>query len=252
MRDYQNGQWFDIYGWTEWIDRDTIMPNGKTYYNLKSDNGTGGLLRQEGTRVVGYSIVDSPFVFYDFSKTKYDTINRFIIPIDTIYSFIVDDRYVYVFGQLKRMQTYYQKGRLSTEGIKRYVADGFGVVQIMFEPGEEYYLRGTIINNVKYGTITSVANDEQSISATGYSLAQNYPNPFNSSTTFSFNIPKSELASLIIYDILGRETEMVISGYLASGSHKINWNSSKLVSGIYFYTLKTNTYSQTKKLLFIK
>jgi hypothetical protein len=86
----------------------------------------------------------------------------------------------------------------------------------------------------------------------GFSLKQNYPNPFNPSTKIVFDITKSTSAKLIIYNSLGCEIENLDFGVLKFGSYTFAWTPEKLSSGVYFYTLKTNDFSDTRKMLFVK
>ncbi|MCE1165692.1 MAG: putative Ig domain-containing protein [Bacteroidetes bacterium] len=85
-----------------------------------------------------------------------------------------------------------------------------------------------------------------------YKLFQNYPNPFNPSTTIKFSLPKSEFVSLIIYDVLGKEVENVFSGLLKAGSYNAEFNAANIPSGIYFYSLKSNSFSDRKKMVVLK
>jgi hypothetical protein len=84
------------------------------------------------------------------------------------------------------------------------------------------------------------------------SLSQNYPNPFNPSTRIEFNIPKSGFVSLKVYDILGREVANLVNKELSSGNYSYEFNGSQLNSGIYFYALKTENTSLTKKMILTK
>jgi hypothetical protein len=83
-------------------------------------------------------------------------------------------------------------------------------------------------------------------------LLQNFPNPFNPVTTITFSIKEDLFVELKIYDILGREVDVLINGQLTAGSHSINFNASNLESGIYFYEIKTNKFRAQKKLLLLK
>jgi hypothetical protein len=92
---------------------------------------------------------------------------------------------------------------------------------------------------------------------TSYSLSQNYPNPFNPTTTISFSIPicvTSDVphVSLKIYDVLGREVATLVDEEKPAGNYEILFDGSNLTSGIYFYTLKAEGFSETKKMLLIK
>jgi hypothetical protein len=87
---------------------------------------------------------------------------------------------------------------------------------------------------------------------TAFNLKQNYPNPFNSQTVIEMSIPKRDNYALNIIDILGRKVDVPYEGFLNSGNYKINYNANKLASGVYFYTLKSNNYNNTKKFVLIK
>jgi hypothetical protein len=83
-------------------------------------------------------------------------------------------------------------------------------------------------------------------------LKQNYPNPFNPSTSIEFQIAKTGFASLKVYDLNGKEISNLVNQNLSAGTYKIDFNSEGLSSGIYFYTLKTNNFQETKRMVLIK
>lgn len=83
-------------------------------------------------------------------------------------------------------------------------------------------------------------------------LYQNYPNPFNPETTIKFQIAKPGFVQLKIYDLLGNEVANLVDGYKISGVYSINFMVQDLPSGIYFYRLDSNQYSETKKLVILK
>jgi hypothetical protein len=87
---------------------------------------------------------------------------------------------------------------------------------------------------------------------TSYSLSQNYPNPFNPTTKIDFAIPKSSNVILKAYNILGEEAVVIFSGYLTAGKYRADFNAGNLASGIYFYTLRAEGFSETKKMSLIK
>jgi len=98
---------------------------------------------------------------------------------------------------------------------------------------------------------TSVANNISNI-ASDYSLGQNYPNPFNPVTVIEVNILRSEFVSLKVFDITGKEISTLVNENLNPGSYKINFNGEGHTSGVYFYTLNVNGFSETKKMLLLK
>jgi hypothetical protein len=85
-----------------------------------------------------------------------------------------------------------------------------------------------------------------------YKLSQNYPNPFNPTTNIKYSIPKESLVSLKVFDILGREVANLVDLKQTAGSYEINFNASKLASGVYLYKIDTGDFVQTKKMQLIK
>lgn len=92
-----------------------------------------------------------------------------------------------------------------------------------------------------------------------FNLYQNYPNPFNPETTIKYRIGNGDRedfsiynVSIKVYDLLGREAATLVNENKPAGVYYITFNASALVSGFYFYTLKTGNYSQTRKMLLIK
>ncbi len=86
----------------------------------------------------------------------------------------------------------------------------------------------------------------------GYSLEQNFPNPFNPVTNIRFSIPKAGVVKLAVYDISGREIESLVSGKLNAGIYNADLDASALSSGVYFYRLITEGYTDTKKMILVK
>lgn len=85
-----------------------------------------------------------------------------------------------------------------------------------------------------------------------YSLYQNFPNPFNPSTMISFDIPKSDLVKLSIFDALGREISTLVNEQLQPGTYEVEWNAANYPSGVYFYKLTSGNYSKVNKMVLLK
>lgn len=83
-------------------------------------------------------------------------------------------------------------------------------------------------------------------------LHQNYPNPFNPTTTIKWQSQVSGWQTLKVYDLLGREVVTLVDEYKAAGVYSIKFNAANLSSGMYFYTLTTGNFTQSKKLLLMK
>ena len=84
-----------------------------------------------------------------------------------------------------------------------------------------------------------------------YSLHQNYPNPFNPTTNIRFEIPRTSLVKLIVYDILGKEITTLVNEKLSAGSYEVSWDGSGYPSGVYFYKLITDEFSSVKKMILL-
>jgi hypothetical protein len=83
-------------------------------------------------------------------------------------------------------------------------------------------------------------------------LGQNYPNPFNSTTHINFEIPESSYVKLIIYDYLGKEITTLADIYLEPAKYIIDWKAGNYPSGVYFYRMETEKFTETKKLILLK
>ncbi len=85
-----------------------------------------------------------------------------------------------------------------------------------------------------------------------YRLDQNYPNPFNPNTIISFELQKAGFVTLKVYDILGKEVAALIDGSKEAGVHQVNFDASKLSSGVYFYRLQSGDFVETKKMMLLR
>jgi photosystem II stability/assembly factor-like uncharacterized protein len=83
-------------------------------------------------------------------------------------------------------------------------------------------------------------------------LSQNYPNPFNPSTRINFDISKTSSVKLIVYDILGREVAILVNEKLKPGSYEYEWDGSEFASGVYFYRLITDEFTETRKMVLLR
>lgn len=95
---------------------------------------------------------------------------------------------------------------------------------------------------------TMVVNAEKPIE---YSIA-NFPNPFNPTTTINYQLPENGFVTIKVFDILGKEVATLVNENKAAGYYNINFDASRLTSGVYIYTINTNGFSQSKKMLLMK
>jgi len=111
-------------------------------------------------------------------------------------------------------------------------------------------LAGIILKTTTGGTI-GVQQISTSLPDKFY-LEQNYPNPFNPVTNIEFSLPQKSFVKLKVFDLLGREIANLVNENLSAGSYKYDFNASALTSGIYFYKLETENFSETKKMVVVK
>jgi glucuronoarabinoxylan endo-1,4-beta-xylanase len=112
-------------------------------------------------------------------------------------------------------------------------------------------LEGSSITTLVSGSNTVTVENSASI-LKSFKLYQNYPNPFNPCTNISFTLPQKTFVSLKIFDHLGREVALLVSGELSAGNYSQQWNAGNISSGVYFYRLSTIAgFVETKKLLLL-
>lgn len=85
-----------------------------------------------------------------------------------------------------------------------------------------------------------------------FNLGQNYPNPFNPSTRIKFDIPKSSFVKITVYNELGKEVAELVNQNLQNGTYEVDWNAADFPSGIYYYRLDAQNYTETKKMILLK
>lgn len=98
--------------------------------------------------------------------------------------------------------------------------------------------------------ITNV--ESKNIIPINFQLLQNYPNPFNPTTTISYSIPEEKFITLKIYDVLGREVSVLVNEKKPAGNYKVEFNANNLSSGVYFYRLTAEGYTDTKKFVLLR
>ena len=135
--------------------------------------------------------------------------------------------------------------------------NGFNQVVVHF--GNEIVGARLSVDEIRLGTswddvssvYTALPNENEHI-LNQFSLSQNYPNPFNPSTKIEYSIQQKGKVRLAVYDLLGREIEVLVNKEQNPGRHEISFLSNNLPSGIYFYKLSINNHSITKKMMLMK
>ncbi|RMI05045.1 MAG: T9SS C-terminal target domain-containing protein, partial [Calditrichaeota bacterium] len=111
------------------------------------------------------------------------------------------------------------------------------------------------IDDVTLAPVVGIGDEE--LATETFHLNQNYPNPFNPETQIEFSIPKAEMVSLKVYDVLGREIQTLVKGRLTPGKYQIRWDGrdqhgQPVASGVYFYRLKTRDFAQIRKMILLR
>jgi len=212
-----------------------------------------------GTRFVGSasSFDDYEDMYVDTLKTK-KSLNYHLQNIESIYA------------ESSAQEIYYydtQFDSTSAQGVMKgmpvaveYMGDDYKAITLSFPL---YYMNESevkmFIDKVMVEKFDEPTGVEEILQVPiAFSLSQNYPNPFNPTTTIEYSIPAiselahSELVSLKIHDVLGREVKTLVDGYRSAGTYKTTFNASALTSGVYFYTLKAGQYVDSKKMMLVK
>ena len=103
-----------------------------------------------------------------------------------------------------------------------------------------------------YSSGTLNENEKEIITPSVFGLSQNYPNPFNPSTTIKYEMAYDNFISIKVYDILGREIEILVNEFKPAGSYRVNFIGNNLPSGNYFYRIQAGNYSEVKKMILLR
>ena len=103
-----------------------------------------------------------------------------------------------------------------------------------------------------YQIYPGALNSESADDPESFSISQNYPNPFNPTTNISFYLPKPAIVELNVFDITGRLVSTILDRKMNAGNHTQTFDASELSSGVYFYQIKTDGFSNVRKMTLIK
>ena len=137
-------------------------------------------------------------------------------------------------------------------------AEGYSVRQTT---DHGYIVSGQTFSNIgsgKYIWILKISSDPADINdgskflLQDFELYQNYPNPFNPSTTIKFTLPIESRVKINVYNTIGQLVVTLVDGEMQLGYHEVNFDASRLASGIYLYQLQAGEYNFVKKMILIK
>jgi len=110
---------------------------------------------------------------------------------------------------------------------------------------------GTIIKTTN-GGVTFIDGNSNIDMPKRFILSQNYPNPFNPTTRIKYEVPKSSFVTIKIFNILGKEVASLVNENKKAGDYNVEFNASKLSSGVYFYQMTSSNFSSSKKMILLK
>ncbi|MFZ4590311.1 MAG: T9SS type A sorting domain-containing protein, partial [Ignavibacteria bacterium] len=234
---------------------------GKRFYKFSQQLpgfwNYGNWYRMDGATGVITSLVNNYSCNYlineryvdSLKSRKNDTLRKCGSPIRAI---CIDTSNATIFGIPTKNRAFREDGIILYE---RYYSKYFGLTKVYTWEitGSWENLVGCKINGVTYGDtlLTGVENISAEVPGS-YSLGQNYPNPFNPSTVVSFQLSVVSDVSLKVYDVQGREVQTLVNERLNAGTYEVKFDGSMLTSGVYFYRLFTDGFSDAKKMLLIK
>jgi hypothetical protein len=105
-------------------------------------------------------------------------------------------------------------------------------------------------SNVGLYVPLSIQNEEQLPKK--FELYQNYPNPFNPVTDIKYDVPKESFVKMTIYDLLGREVDVIMNETKKAGRYTVKWNPENLPSGVYIYNMTAGDFEKTMKMVLLK
>ncbi|RPI68541.1 MAG: T9SS C-terminal target domain-containing protein, partial [Ignavibacteriales bacterium] len=102
------------------------------------------------------------------------------------------------------------------------------------------------------GTFEYSNEIEVNAAPVSFSLQQNYPNPFNPSTKITYSIPQKSFVTIKVYNSLGEEVSVLVNEHKDGGSYNVDFNAADLSSGIYFYKIEADNFSEIKKMILLR
>ena len=223
-------------GLIDWSDPDNIRPYFKALVNIRAKYLTNPTIKR---------IINSyPEKRYTFTSQSGENLLLTYANFDNA----SEDRDVFI-----------ERNQLPDDGVSTYyLTNLFNGNYIEILPGDNTISLDTLdaYEAVVYyfGTepVTVDIKNEDSQIISDFGLNQNYPNPFNPTTIIEYQVPKSSMVTIKVFDVLGREVKTLVEEQKASGKYDVTLNAFNLSSGVYFYTMKAGEFFNTKKLILLK
>jgi hypothetical protein len=224
------------------FDDDTNYPyltEGVWYEKLPNFANTADLL------------TDQVDVLKEFSLATIDTTSTAVMPYWRVNS-LGSENFIYSDWPIPIDLSY------SDEDLKVGGTDGLPVGDLNWFPDAKATF---LANHDKYfGDLVEALENGHTVTAvkelggvpTQFDLSQNYPNPFNPTTVITFTLPEPGNVTLKVYNALGQEVATLVDGFKTAQKYQVTFDASNLASGVYIYTLQSDNYKVSKKMMLIK
>ena len=217
---------------TNWISSSL---NNKSVYSLSLN----GNMAFAGTGSGVYISTDSGYTWTQSSLNN-----------ELVYSLAVSGNSVFAGTELNGIYVSEDNGISWTqrnEGLGNITIHSLRVVN-------NFVFAGASVNGVYRRLISNIVGVTplSNQSPAEFSLSQNYPNPFNPSTTIKFSMANQDNVRLTIFNAMGQIVKTLVNKNFNPGNYEIKWDASGQSSGVYFYTISTSSFSETRKMLMIK
>jgi hypothetical protein len=228
-------------------------------YSITSDTTFFGGISPSWHYRYGYIKEGANFTFYflhtTFNTVVYDSSNNItwvgVVPVSLPW---IDSDSAWALAEAQGGSAF----RLAHPNVKINADLGQGLVPNS-KPGWTLWYRSLDNGDYAYYGINAIDSSQisgiksfEKMDPNNFVLYQNYPNPFNPSTVIRYKLSVNSFVSLTVFDALGNQVASLANEVKPAGSYEVNFNSSKLSSGVYYYRLKAGNYIDTKKFVLIK
>ena len=237
----QTNGWSDVgYNWL--IDPNGVIYQGRAWYQNTNDNVIGAHFCGTNSKTMGVCVMGTYTSISPTTAAKESLVE--------IFAYKANEQSIDPLGQ-----SYH-----SSSGLTLYNICGHRNGCSTECPGTNLYNQLPQIRDSVYTLLNPTSVDEKNLEVDKFSLDQNYPNPFNPSTKISWQTPVGGWQTLKVYDVLGNEVATLVNEEKPSGSYEVEFDASKLTSGVYFYQLRAGDpesssgqgFVETKKMILLR